>query len=307
MARHASPIPAAVVPVPAAPSVAWTAVAPAVFVVLWSTGFIAAKAGLAYAEPLTFLFTRFAIVAAAMLVASLIVGAGWPQGRMVLHVAVVGLLMHASYLGGVFTALMLGMPAGFVALIVGLQPILTATIVGPLLGERVTGRQWLGFVLGFGGAAIVLAERYGFSGSGESGMAALGAAVWALLGITAGTLYQKRYCAHANLWTAAVIQYSAASAALVLPAYAFETMHVTWSGTFISAMLWLTLVLSVGTVSLLYLLIRRGAVSKLASLFFLIPPTTALIAWAMLGETLGLRALAGMAIAAVGVALVQRG
>ena len=307
MSRDAPALEAPALAVPEAPSLAWTALAPAVFVVLWSTGFIAAKAGLAYAEPLTFLFARFAIVSAAMLVASLIVGATWPRGRMVLHIAVVGLLMHSSYLGGVFTALRLGMPAGFVALVVGLQPILTATIVGPLLGERVSGRQWLGFVLGFGGAALVLAERYGFSGAGESGLAAVAAAVWALIGITLGTLYQKRYCAHVNLWTAAVIQYAAAGASLVVPAYAFETMHITWSGTFIASMLWLTLVLSVGSVSLLYLLIRRGAVSKLASVFFLVPPTTALIAWAMLGETLGLRALAGMAIAAVGVALVQRG
>jgi drug/metabolite transporter (DMT)-like permease len=199
------------------------------------------------------------------------------------------------------------MPAGLVALVVGLQPILTATIVGRWLGERVSARQWLGFVLGFGGAAIVLAGRTGFAGAGGFGWAAIAASIVALLGISGGTLYQKRYCAHVNLWTGAVIQYAAAGAALAVPAYLFETMHITWSGPFIASMAWLTLVLSVGTVSLLYLLIRRGAVSKLASLFFLIPPVTALIAWAMLGETLSPRALAGMAVAAVGVALVQRG
>ncbi len=298
---------ASAIPVAPPPSLAWTALAPAVFVVLWSTGFVAGKTGLAYAEPFTFLFVRFVIVTTAMLIASLIVGATWPRGIMVGHIAVVGLLMHASYLGGVFTAIMLGMPAWLIALVVGLQPILTATIVGPLLGERVTARQWLGLVLGFGGAAIVLADRAGPAGAGSSGWEALLASLVALLGITGGTLYQKRYCAHVNLWTGAVIQYAAAGAALVVPAYLFETMHITWSGPFIASMAWLTVVLSVGTVSLLYLLIRRGAVSKLASLFFLIPPTTALIAWAMLGETLGLRALAGMAVAAVGVALVQRG
>ena len=297
----------AVLPAPYAPSFAWTTAAPAVFVVLWSTGFIAAKAGLPYAEPLTFLLTRFVIVAGAMLVASLIVGAPWPRAPIAAHIAVVGVLMHASYLGGVFSALRLGMPAGLAALIVGLQPILTATVVGPLLGERVSWRQWVGLALGFGGAAVVIAAHYGLSGVGESGAAAIGLAVWALVGISAGTLYQKRFCAHVNLWTAAVIQYATAALVLAGPAYAFETMHVTWSGPFIASMLWLTLVLSVGTVSLLYLLIRRGAVSKLASLFFLIPPTTALIAWAMFGETLGPAALAGMAVAAVGVALVQRG
>ena len=302
MSRDASAIPASY-----APSLAWTTVAPAVFVVLWSTGFVAAKTGLAYAEPLTFLLARFVIVAAAMLAASPIVGAPWPRGATTGHIAVVGLLMHGCYLGGVFTALMLGMPAGLVALIVGLQPILTATVVGPLLGERVSGRQWLGLVLGFGGVAVILADRSGLGGAGGFGLPSLAAAIVALLGITGGTLYQKRYCAHVNLWTAAVIQYTAAAAAMVVPATLLETMHIVWSGPFIAAMAWLTLVLSVGTVSLLYLLIRRGAVSKLASLFFLIPPTTALIAWAMLGETLGLRALAGMAVAAVGVALVQRG
>ncbi len=298
---------ASAIPIAHPPSLAWTALAPAVFVVLWSTGFVAAKTGLGYAEPFTFLFARFAIVTAAMVIASFVVGATWPRGIMVGHIAVVGLLMHASYLGGVFTAIMLGMPAWLIALVVGLQPILTATIVGPLLGERVSARQWLGLVLGFGGAAIVLADRAGSAGAGSSGWEALLASLVALVGITGGTLYQKRYCAHVNLWTGAVIQYTAAGAALVVPAYLFETMHITWSGPFIASMAWLTLVLSVGTVSLLYLLIRRGAVSKLASLFFLIPPTTALIAWAMLGETLGLRALAGMAVAAVGVALVQRG
>ena len=302
MSRDASAIPTSYTP-----SLAWTTVAPAVFVVLWSTGFVAAKTGLAYAEPLTFLLARFVIVAAAMLAASLIVRAPWPRRTTAGHIAVVGLLMHGCYLGGVFTSLMLGMPAGLVALIVGLQPILTATIVGPLLGERVSGGQWLGLVLGFGGVAVILADRSGFAGAGGFGLPALAAAAVALLGITGGTLYQKRYCAHVNLWTAAVIQYTAAAAAMVMPATLLETMHIVWSAPFIAAMAWLTLVLSVGTVSLLYLLIRRGAVSKLASLFFLIPPTTALIAWAMLGETLGPRALAGMAVAAVGVALVQRG
>ena len=298
---------ASAIPVADPPSLAWTALAPAVFVVLWSTGFVAGKTGLAYAEPFTFLFTRFVIVTAAMLIASLVVGATWPRGTMVGHIAVVGLLMHASYLGGVFTALVLGMPAWLIALVVGLQPILTATIVGPVLGERVSARQWLGLVLGFGGAAIVLADRAGPAGAGAPGWEALLASAVALLGITGGTLYQKRHCAHVNIWTGAVIQYTAAGVVCVVPAYLFETMHITWSGPFIASMAWLTLVLSVGTVSLLYLLIRRGAVSKLASLFFLIPPTTALIAWAMLGETLGPRALAGMAVAAVGVALVQRG
>lgn len=293
-------------PAPHAPSFVWTVVAPAVFVVLWSTGFIGAKAGLPYAEPLTFLTARFAIVTIAMLIAALLVRAAWPKGVMIIHLAVVGLLMHSLQLGGVFSALQLGLPAGLAALIIGLQPILIAAVVGPLLGERVSLRQWVGFVLGFGGAALVLSERYGLS-VGPAGLAAPALAVCGLIGGTAGTLYQKRYCAHADLWTAAVIQYAAATLPVTLLAARFETMEIIWSAPFIAALAWLVLGLSVGAISLLYLLIRRGAVSKLASYFFMIPPTTALIAWAMFGEQLGPVALAGMAVAALGVALVQRG
>jgi drug/metabolite transporter (DMT)-like permease len=295
-----------VIPASYAPSFAWTAVAPAVFVFLWSTGFIGAKLGLPYAEPLTFLAVRFAVVIVAMLVAALLVRATWPRGMMIVHLAVVGLLMHSLYLGGVFSAIHRGLPAGYAALIVGLQPILIAAVVGPILGERVSLQQWLGFVLGFGGAALVLGERYGFS-SGPGGLAAPALAVCGLIGGTAGTLYQKRFCAYANIWTGAIVQYAAAVVPTTVLAACFETMRITWSGEFIVAVAWLVLGLSVGAISLLYLLIRRGAVSKLASLFFLVPPTTALIAWAMFGEHLGPVALAGMVVAAAGVALVQRG
>jgi drug/metabolite transporter (DMT)-like permease len=179
-------------------------------------------------------------------------------------------------------------------------------VVGPLLGERVTRRQWLGLVLGFAGVAVVLFERYGF-GSGGFGAGAVALAALALVGITAGTIYQKRFCAQANLYTGAVVQYAAAFVPMVLLAQMLETGSVEWAPPFIAAMVWLTLVLSVGTISLLYLLIRRGAVSKIASLFFLVPPATAFTAWAIFGETLGLLALAGVALTAVGVFLVQRG
>lgn len=306
MPRDDSPPPAPVTPA----SFAWTAAAPGIFVVLWSTGFIAAKAGLPYAEPLTFLGWRFALVTLLMLAASLVVRAPWPgRWQDFGHIAIVGLLMHGCYLGGVFSSIALGFPAGLSALVVGLQPILTATVVGALVGERVSARQWLGLLLGFGGVALVLAERYGFGGGSgaDFGWAAPALSVLALFGITAGTIYQKRFCAQANLYTGAVIQYAATFVPMALLAALLETMVVEWSGTFIAAMAWLTLVLSVGTISLLYLLIRRGAVSKIASLFFLVPPSTALIAWALFGETLGPLALGGMAVAAVGVGLVQRG
>jgi drug/metabolite transporter (DMT)-like permease len=276
------------------------------FVLLWSTGFIAAKAGLPFVEPMTFLAIRFALVMALMLPVALLVRAAWPDAALAGHIVVVGLLMHGAYLGGVFSSIHHGLPAGLSALIVGLQPVLTATVVGPLLGERVSARQWLGLVIGFGGVAVVLFERYGF-GSGGFGAGAVLLSVLALVGISAGTLYQKRYCARANLYTGAVIQYAAAFVPIVGLALMLETMQVTWAPPLIGAMAWLTLVLSVGTVSLLYLLIRRGAVSKIASLFFLVPPSTALIAWLMFDEQLGLLALGGIALTAIGVWLVQKG
>ncbi len=295
-------IPASVAPA----SFAWTATAPAVFVLLWSTGFIAAKAGLPYAEPLTFLAWRFGLVVALMLPVALLMRARWPGRVEAGHIAVVGLLMHSGYLGGVFSSIHHGLPAGLAAVIVGLQPVLTATVVGSLLGERVKSRQWLGLVLGFAGVAVVLFERYGF-GSGGFGAGAVVLAVLALVGITAGTIYQKRFCAQSNLYTGAVVQYAAALIPVALLAWVFETRIVAWELPFIAALLWLTLVLSVGTISLLYLLIRRGAVSKIASLFFLVPPATALTAWLMFGETLGALALGGVALTAAGVFLVQRG
>lgn len=282
----------------------WTAGAPAVFVVLWSTGFIAAKAGLPFAEPMTFLALRFALVCAVMLPVSLLAGAAWPDRATAGHVAVVGVLMHGGYLGGVFASIAHGLPAGLSALIVGLQPVLTACIVGPLLGERVRPLQWAGFFFGLVGVGLVLAGKLSFDRA-SVGAAAL--SFVALVGITAGTLYQKRFCAGVDLRTGAVIQYAAASLVVLAFALPTETMHIEWTAQFVAALVWLGLVLSLGAVSLLYLLIRRGAAAKTASLFYLVPPFTALFAWLLFDETLSALAIVGMALAAAGVALVQRG
>ncbi|MBI3708236.1 MAG: DMT family transporter [Proteobacteria bacterium] len=282
----------------------WTALAPAVFVVLWATGFVAARVALTGAPPLTFLALRFGVVAALMLVVSLAGNAPWPRRPAQYgHIAVAGLLIHGCYMGGVFTALFLGMPAGISALIVGLQPVLTAAVVGPLLGETVGTRAWAGLLLGMFGVAMVLGNRLDFD------RATVGAVILsgvALLGITVGTLYQKRFGGGVDLRSGAVVQYAAASLAMLVLAAPLETMRIAWSAAFIAAFAWLAVVLSVGAVSLLYLLIRRGAAAKVVSLFYLVPPVTALIAWAMLGEALGPLALAGMAVTAVGVAIVQR-
>lgn len=273
------------------------------FVLLWSTGFIFAKLGLPYAEPFTFLALRFGIVALLMLAVALVARAPWPGSwREAGHIAVLGLLLHGAYLGGVFAAIGAGVPAGVAALIVGLQPLLTAAVVGPLLGERVSRRQWLGLVLGFGGVALVLTDKPvgGFGTAGGYLAAAVG-----LIGITAGTLYQKRFCRRMDRRSGAAIQYVAA-ALLVAALAGSETNRIDWTWEFGLALGWLVLVLSVGAISLLTWLIRRGAAARVASLFYLVPLVAAAESWLIFGEALGPSAIVGMALTAVGVALAVR-
>ena len=276
---------------------------PLLFVFLWSTGFIGAKYGLPDAGPLSFLLTRYGALILLMGALALATRAPWPAGpRQWLHIAVTGLLVHATYLGGVFIAIKHGLPAGVTALVVGLQPLLTATLAGALLGETVSRRQWGGLALGLAGVGLVV--------SGQFGDAALSAmllpAVVALLGITLGTLYQKRHCAGFDLRTGSVIQFAASAAATAPLCLLTEGYAVDWTGGFVFALGWLVLVLSIGAVSLLNLLIRGGSAVNVASLFYLTPPTTALIAWAVFGETLTSTAIAGMALAVSGVWLVAR-
>lgn len=280
----------------------WLQAMPGLFVLLWSTGFVGAKFGLPYAEPLTFLLLRFALVVALMLPLALTMRAAWPATlKQAGHVAVAGVLMQGGYLGGVFYSIHLGMSAGVSALIVGVQPILTAFASAPLFGERLRARQWSGLVLGFGGVLLVVLGRSALSGITP---ATLALSLLALASITAGTLYQKRYCGAVDLRTGSVIQFCAAGLVLLPLALAFETMRVHWTLEFIGALAWLALVLSIGAISLLYILIRKGAATRVASLFYLVPPATALMAYAIFGETLSAAAMAGMALAAIGVALV---
>lgn len=280
------------------------ALAPGLFVLLWSTGFIGAKFGLPFAEPLTFLLVRFACVIALLGMLALVLRRPWPQRPLQwLHIAVAGSLLHGGYLSGVFLAIHVGMPAGVVALIVGIQPLLTAFLSASMVGERVTSRQWCGLVLGFAGVTLVVWEKLGLAGVSAAGLAFC---ALALLSITVGTLYQKRFCAELDLWSGSVIQFVAAALVLLPFALAFETMRVEWSGQFAFALAWLIFVLSLGAISLLHLLIRRGAATRVSALFYLTPPTTALLAWLTFGESLGLPAIAGMAIAAAGVAIAVR-
>ena len=280
---------------------------PFLFVVLWSTGFIGAKYGLPFAEPLSFLSTRYVLVIAVMGLLALATRAPWPATpRQWLHIGVTGILVHAIYLGGVFTAIRHGLPAGITALVVGLQPLLTALGAGALLGERVQPRQWAGLVLGFGGVGLVVAHKVAAAASTPALAAMLTPAVVALLGITVGTLYQKRFCPAFDLRTGAVVQFIPTLLLTLLVASQTETMAIEWTGQFIFALLWLVLVLSVGAISLLNLLIRGGSAVNVASLFYLTPPTTALIAWAAFGETLTGLALAGMGLTVFGVWLARK-
>ena len=281
----------------------WTAALPAVFVLLWSTGFIGAKLGLPYAEPMTFLTVRFAIAAAILLLLVLAVRAPWPKTWAAAgHIAMVGLLLHGGYLGGVFASINLGVEAGVSALIVSVQPLLTAIAAGPLLGERVSGRQWLGLLLGFSGVTLVVWRKLELGIGTPLGMML---SILALIGITAATLYQKRFCSDMPLRSGNVIQFAAAGLATGLLALLLETRRIVWSGEFLFALGWLIVVLSLGAFFLLYILIRRGAASRVASLFYLVPPSTAVIAWLLFGETFGPVALVGMALTVTGVALVN--
>ncbi len=276
---------------------------PAVFVLLWSTGFIGAKLGLPYAEPITFLIIRFASVTVLLALFAAVTRAPWPKSWAEAgHIALAGLLLQAVYLGGVFASIHHGVPAGISALIVGIQPLLVAAAAGPFLGEQVTARQWAGLVLGLGGVVLVVWTKLDL---GVGSALGYGLSVLGLLGITLGTLYQKRFCPRLDLRSGNAIQYAVTTLALAPFALAFETRQVIWSGEFLFALGWLCIVLSLGAISLLFVLIRRGAAAQVSSLFFLVPPCTAVVAYFLFGETLSLLALFGMGVTMLGVALVN--
>jgi drug/metabolite transporter (DMT)-like permease len=277
---------------------------PVVFVLLWSTGFIGARLGLPHAEPLTFLSLRYLAVLVLMLPLTLIVRAKWPATwQDTKHIAIAGALIQGGYLGSVFSALHAGISAGVVALIVGMQPLLTAAAAGQLLGERVVLRQWAGLALGFIGVALVVWQNMAAQGLTATSLAL---SLLALASITLGTLYQKRYCPSFDVRSGSVVQFTAALAVTLPLAWAFETMTVHWTGEFLFALGWLVLVLSVGATTLLFRLIARGAATRVTSLFYLTPAVTAIMAWLMFDEILGAVALIGMTIAVTGVALVNR-
>lgn len=278
---------------------------PAVFVLIWSTGFVVARLGMPHAPPLSFLSWRYALSVLVLLPWVVLAGVRWPQGRQQwLHLAVTGVLMHAGYLGGVWAAVKAGLGAATVALIVGLQPLLTAVWMswqGP--AHRVSPRQWAGLALGLAGLLLVVMERLG---AGQASRGNLALALLALTCITAGTLYQKRWVAPCDVRSAAVVQLLAA-AAVSLPLALLEAEPVLWQQRPLQlAMAWSVVGLTLGGSSLLYLLIQRGAATKVSSLMYLVPPCTALMAWAGFDEPITGAMLAGMAVTAAGVGLVLR-
>lgn len=279
-----------------------TRAAPAIFVVLWSSGFIATKYALAGAEPLTFLFIRMVAVVVLMAIIIVIARPKWPNRMDAWHSVVAGLLVHGFYLAGTAIAIYHSVPAGLSALIPGLQPILTSTLANRFLGERVTPMQWLGLLLGLSGVLLVLHTR---QMSGQLGWGWLGTCV-ALVSITLGTLYQKRYCSRIDWRTGNLIQFVAAGVLYAVGAVLFETRQVVWSWEFVLGVGWLVIALSMGSIGLLYWLIRHNGATQVASLFYLVPVVTALMAFVLFDEHVGWLGILGMTICAAGVFIVNK-
>jgi drug/metabolite transporter (DMT)-like permease len=275
---------------------------PIVFVLIWSTGFIVARYGMPHAPPMKFLALRYLLSMLCFALWAGLARVSLPAGRAQwLHLAVAGVLIHAGYLGGVWAAVKMGMGAGLVALLVGLQPVLTAVWVSNQ-GGQVTPRQWTGLGLGFAGLAMVVWQKLGL---GEIGAANLALAGMALLSITIGTLYQKRHVAPCDVRTANLVQLGSAFV-VTLPLTLLESEAMHWHPELVGAMAWSVLALTLGGSSLLYMLIQRGAATAVTSLLYLVPPCTAMLAWLLFGEVMNGVAIVGMALTAVGVSLVIR-
>jgi drug/metabolite transporter (DMT)-like permease len=279
------------------------AIAPALFVFLWSTGFIGARYGLPYIEPLTFLALRIGFAAVIMAAIALLTGARRLNTNEIGHSLVAGSLMHGLTLGGAFTAISQGIPAGIVALILGLQPIVTSILANRLMDGKIARLQSVGLALGLVGVLLVLHDRNIVLAGSVLGWVA---SFLSLIGITLGTLYQKRYCGSIDWRTGNLVQYLGAGVLFTLGAFAFETREINWTGELIFALVWLVLVLSIAAVALMYWLIRRSGATEFASLFYLVPVVTALLAYILFDERLDSISILGMLICTGGVALVNR-
>lgn len=284
-------------------SAGWLRAMPAVFVLIWSTGFIVARYGMPYAPPLKFLAVRYALSLACFGVWVALARVAWPKQRAQWgHLAVTGILMQAGYLGGVWAAVREGMGAGLVALLVGIQPVLTAVWLS-FHGGRISQRQWVGLGLGFAGLVLVVLRKLGQGG--EVSVLTMALTLMALVSITAGTLYQKRFVAPCDVRSASAVQ-MAAALLVTLPFAALESESIQWNLHSGGAMAWSVLALSLGGSSLLYMLIQRGTATAVTSLLYLVPPCTAVMAWLLFSEPITLVTVLGIALTAVGVSLVVR-
>ena len=277
---------------------------PVVFVFLWSSAFVGVHFGLPYAEPFTFLAWRFLLAASIFLLVAWRLRSRWPSHLSdYVHIIFCGVLIHGIYLGGVFEAVYRGVPVGVCALILGTQPLITAVLVRPFVGEKVSQRQWLGFIGGALGVALVVTEQLDVFGRDLFGM---GLCLMSVVAISIATIYQKRYCSEMDLGSGAFLQFLAAGILMLLLSFLLESGRVEWSGEFLFALTWLVLIVSLGAMTLLWVMVKQNAAVNVASLFFLVPPLALIMMWLFFDETLGLQAIAGMIIIATSVAIITR-
>lgn len=272
------------------------------FILIWSTGFIIARYGMPHAEPLTFLALRFFGVILILLPCILWFKAPWPSKSQIVHLAIAGVLIQFGYLAGVWIAIRYGMPVGLTALIVGLQPILTAVFVS-LLAEKITRSQWQGLFLGLFGVFLVLYAQINTAGVNTQ---TIFFNITGLLSITVGTIYQKKYCAQFDLRTGSLIQFITSLGLATIGAFLFETREVEWVLELIGALVWGIVGISIGAMSLLFILIRRGNATKVSSLMYLTPPTTAIMGWVLFNEPLTILVGLGTLLTMLGVLIVNQ-
>ena len=277
--------------------------APFLFILSWASGFPITRFGLEFCEPFTLLWIRSAIVVIIVGLYAFIVRAPWPNRQEIAHIALVGITLQCLYLGAMFSALGEGVSQGVAALVAGMQPLLTAAVVGVTLGEKVTRTQWVGFTLGFAGLFIVLSERLGIGASTTAGFIFSGLTP---IFITGASLYQKKYCANSDLRIVMIVQQAAAGICNFCLAMALENGSVEWSAEVVFVWAWLVVILTIGATNLLYLMLRHGEAARVASLFYLTPPTTVFLGWITYGETMGIIAMGGFLVSIAGVFLVTR-
>lgn len=281
----------------------WLIAAPVVFLILWSAGFAVAKIAVAHAAPLTVLALRYSMVLALLIPVALVMRPPMPSLRGVRDVAIVGFLIQVVYFGLCYVAFKSGVSAGAVAIVVCLQPILVALVAPRLVGEAVSGKGWLGLILGLLGAALAIAGRSSIAVENAFGV---GLTVLALFGITAGTLWEKRFGVSHHPVASNLIQYAVGAAFCVPAALLTENTAIDWAPEFLWSMAYLVIGNSLLAMSLLLAMIRVGEVARVSSLFYLVPALSALCAWPLLGEVMPVLGWAGMALAGLGVALVAR-